>query len=164
MPIFVDRFLPLVPFLGEEQQELKEFLVEFRRILQDTFIEELKRFQYVGHVDRGDPSAVDFAVGSLTTDGGWYDLDLSSIVPANAVAVDLLVEIQDDAVNSGLQLRKNGNSNAINVAIARTQVVNVSNYLNTTIPCDSSRVIEYSASNLTWTTINITVRGWWLHG
>jgi hypothetical protein len=113
-------------------------------------------------VDRGDPTAVDYAVGALTTDGNWNDLDLSSIVPAGAVAVKLLATIQDDAVGNKVDFRENGNSNAYNLESPKTIVAGTDHTYSLTVFCDSSRVIEYRASNTTWTKINLTVQGWWI--
>ena len=115
-----------------------------------------QRFQ-----NRGDPSSVDFAVGDLLTDGNWNDLNLSSIVSAGARAVLLKVAVQDNAVGSAIQFRRNGNSNIIAGGDVDTQVTNVLIRQMLTIPCDTNRVIEYLTSNLTFTTINITVIGWW---
>jgi hypothetical protein len=113
-------------------------------------------------VDRGDPTAVDYAVGALTTDGNWNDLDLSSIVPAGAVAVKLLATIQDDAVGNKVDFRENGNSNAYNLESPKTIVAGTDHTYSLTVFCDSSRVIEYRASNTTWTKINLTVQGWYI--
>lgn len=110
--------------------------------------------------DRGDPASVDVAVGSLTTDGSWHDLDLSSIVPAGASFVVLYVELKDDAASSSILFRKNGNSNAMNVGAITTQVANILTRGDIIVACDSNRVIEYLTSNLTFDTINITVKGW----
>lgn len=114
-----------------------------------------------GYHDRGDPASVDFQVGDLVTDGTWRDLDLSSIVPVGATAVSLKVALQDDAVNSAVLFRKNGNSNIFTSPAIDTQVANVTIRSNLIVSCDTNRIIEYNASNLTFTTINITVLGWW---
>lgn len=114
------------------------------------------------YVDRGDPAARDYAIGDFTADGTWRDLDLSSIVPAGAVAVALSVIIQDDAVNSTFQFRKNGNSNTAVAAVARTLIANVIQYQDLFVACDANRVIEYSATNLAWINLDVTVKGWWI--
>jgi hypothetical protein len=114
-----------------------------------------------GFVDRGDPSAADFTQASLTTDATWRDLDLSAIVPDGAKAVCLYVNVVDDTVNY-VGFRKNGNSNANNISIVRAQVANVAVAGILTVELSSARVIEYIASNVTFTTIAITVKGWWL--
>lgn len=115
-----------------------------------------------GFVNRGDPAAQDKAVGDFTTDGNWYDLDLSSIVPAGVKAILLRISILDNLVNQVLFLRKNGNSNSINSMQLRTQVANQRIHNSeAVITPDTNRVIEYWASNTVWTEINLTVAGWW---
>lgn len=114
-------------------------------------------------VDRGDPASSDFEVGDLTTDDTWRDLDLSSIVESNAVVVLLYLKVQDnDATGSYIFFRKNGNSNPHAISGVRVQTAGIGNDNTCTVACDSSQVIEYLAANVTWTTIRITVLGWWL--
>jgi hypothetical protein len=113
-------------------------------------------------VDRGDPSAHDFAVGDLTTDGSWHDLDLSGIVPAGAKAVLLGVQVIDDTVNVGIGFRRHGNSYGINAGYFMEIVANGNLRGTLIVPCDSNRVIEYLANNNIFSTINITVMGWFI--
>ena len=113
------------------------------------------------YVDRGDPAAWDWIDANLTTDGNWNDLDLSSIVPVGAKTVLLRVRIIDDATDKAIQMRENGNSNGYNVAALVTLVANLSIEGNFIVGCDADRVIEYNASNTSWTNIDICVRGWW---
>ncbi len=115
-----------------------------------------------GYVDRGDPVAQDFDDADLTTDGAWHDLDLSSIVPNGAIAVALRLSVKDGAVDSRVRFRKNGNSNTANVAQIRTQVIDLFINADLKVGCDSNRVIEYWASSLAFTNIDITVKGWWI--
>ena len=130
----------------------------------DAMIANKKYVDDHGHyVDRGDPATSDFEVGDFTTDAAYHDMDLSSIVPAGAVAVLLMIKLQDeDAAGSWLFFRKNGNTNSSAVAALRTQAVNISNDNTAIVSCDSNRVIEYMAANVTWSVIRITVMGWWL--
>ena len=111
--------------------------------------------------DRGDPSAYDYTLANLTTDGAWHDLDLSSIVPAGATAVNLSIWIKDDLINKGLLFRKNGNTNPYAREELRTQTANIHNTGCVIVVCDANRKIEYAATNVIWTEINITVTGWW---
>lgn len=111
--------------------------------------------------DRGDPAANDYAVADLTTDGAWHDLDLSSIVPAGAKAVLLYVQILDNAASSLIVFRKNGIANSANAGVVSMQVANITNRADIIVACDTNRVIEYLATNTTWTSIGICVRGWW---
>lgn len=117
-------------------------------------------------VDRGDPSAVDFDLTYLqtsprATDGNWYDLDLSSIVPAGANFVFVRTALVDnDASRGTLMLRKNGNSNTINSFRAATQDQGDSFQGFGMVACDANRVIEFNATNITWSTLNIIIIGW----
>lgn len=118
----------------------------------------------VGHryVDRGDPSAADFLNTDLTTDGAWHDLDLSSIVPAGAVSVHLRVDVKDDAAYNYIQFRKSDNSNLLNMQICMEMIANLSFFYGIIVSCNSDRFVEYYASNTTFTSINIVIRGWFI--
>ncbi len=116
---------------------------------------------YASFRDRGDPAAADYTLTDFTTDGTWRDLDLSGIVPAGAKAVLLYIRIKDDLTDRVFGLRKNGNSNAFNTYALNTQVANLSVYDEATVACDSNRIIEYNFTNTTWTSVDVTVRGWW---
>jgi len=69
--------------------------------------------------------------------------------------------VQDDAAGNTFGLRKNGNSNNENATYVTTQVANVIMRGEAIVACDSNRIVEYYASNTTWTAIGLTVRGWW---
>ena len=116
------------------------------------------------YVDRGDPASPDWEVGDLTTDGTWRDLDCSSIVSSDAIAILFNMYIKDDATNSYIQLRKNGNSNDNAVNTLRTQVANQGIDALFCIPCDSNQVVEYRSTNTTFTSIQITILGWFTAG
>lgn len=116
----------------------------------------------IQYIDRGDPASVDKAVGDFTTDETWNDLDLSAIVPAGAIAILFNIQVKDDAADSSMLFRENGNSNAYNVASVRTQVANVISDADLIVSCDAGRVIEYYGSNLAFVSIDLTVRGWFI--
>lgn len=116
----------------------------------------------VNYVNRGDPAAYDFEEGVLITDGLWHDLDLSSIVPAGAVAVHLLIVAFDNLVNSLLFFRKNTNTYNHNAIALYISVANTFISVGDFVPCDTNRVIEYLATNTTWGGIGITVKGWFI--
>jgi hypothetical protein len=111
--------------------------------------------------DRGDPAAVDFDLTDLTTDGDWYDLDLSSIVDEDAKAVSLYVYMLDDAHTSYIRFRKNGNSNDFNHAQVRSQVGGIYTNADLIVALDDDQVIEYKTTITTFDAIAITVKGWW---
>ena len=109
--------------------------------------------------DRGDPSTYDFIKTDFTTDGNWHDLDLSSIIPEETVLVHVRVRLSSSFL-AGLQFRKKGNSNTINVAVMKIQVAGVYYYEDFLVACDNDRKIQYLASNLAWTALDFSVRGW----
>lgn len=112
-------------------------------------------------VDRGDASGYDLINTSMTLDGSWHDWDMSSVVPAGAKAVLLYMSFQDDAVGSDLAFQENGNVNGYNLDWREVLVANVTHRHTCVVACDANRVIEYKATNTTWTNISITIRGWW---
>lgn len=113
------------------------------------------------YVDRGDPAVADNATGEFTKDDAWHNYDLSSIVPAGAKTILIRVLAATTAAGHQFALRKEGNSNAINMAQVRTQVANVVISQDLIVSCDANRVLEYFATNATWSTLNVTVAGWW---
>lgn len=112
-------------------------------------------------VDRGDPASSDFSKGDLTTDNSWHDLDLSAIVAKGAASVLLQVRVEGPDANKRIGFRKNGNANNWNAGFARIIQTAYREDYDLVIPCDANRVIEYRAHNIVWTTIEITVKGWW---
>lgn len=114
---------------------------------------------YVNYVDRGDPSAVDFATAAFTCDNTWRDLDLSSVVPAGAKAVLLRVAVTDATVTTYFRVRKNGNTNALANPTIRVQVADVTIEGEFLVACDTNRVIEYLGS-AAFDDIAIVILGW----
>ena len=115
-----------------------------------------------GYNDRGDPAAFDFDETDLTLDGAWHDLDLSSIVPVGAKAVEFHMELNESHKGDGLRFRKNGNSNVINhseiVAPVAASVV----HQDMVVGCDSNRVIEYILIGASIDGVDIVVKGWFI--
>jgi len=113
------------------------------------------------YVDRGDPSSWDFTVANFTTDGNWHDLDLSSIVPGGTKLVHMRIRLCTPSL-AGINFRKKGNTNAVNIATMKTQVASVYYYEDFFVPCDANRIIQYLANDVSWTAIDVTVRGWFI--
>lgn len=111
-------------------------------------------------IDRGDPSVWDWTLGNFITDGAGHDLDCSSIVPAGARFIIFRVDIQDDAVGSFFVMWKKGHTGNFNAAIKRTAVANEWMDCHFRVACDDNRIVEYKATNTTWSGINVLVRGW----
>lgn len=112
--------------------------------------------------DRGDPADLDYDKDDLTRDDAWHDLDLSAVVPANSVLVLFRITIQANNIADLFQMRTNGNVNWPNFVNCRLQASNVPVTYDKLVACDTSRIIEYKASNFGWAFINITIAGWWL--
>ena len=114
----------------------------------------------VGNHDRGDPTTDDWDQTSLTTDGSWHDLDCSSIVPAGASIIHFVGWMEDNIAAAHFNMRKNGNSNAVNMSWAYTAVANGRVGFDFWVSCSEARVVEYRFYNTTWTFIRLTVAGW----
>lgn len=108
------------------------------------------------HPRTDDPSSYD---KTSFTQEAWTDWDLSSIVPAGAVAVLLRVHIDDASSAHYVKFRKNGNSNTVDVATVRTAGTAWHDE-DVIVACDTNRVIEYFLESGT-DTCNVVVRGWW---
>lgn len=141
-------------------QNLEEALAAFLELHAHLFRISERLNNSGAFVDRGDPSEWDWQLADLTTDYNWRDLDCSLVVPPDAVAVALYVYVKDDAADSVVYFRKKGNSNVLNSPRVRTQVADIPVDGFLTVPCDSNRIIEYRATNLTFTSINILITGW----
>jgi len=111
-------------------------------------------------VDRGDPAAVDKVKADFITDNTWRDLDLSAIVPAGAKAILIRIHLYGTTATAFCSLRKNGNTNAINVSTTYLYATPGRTKDDVWVIPDSNRLIEYCISNITWTTIELTVGGW----
>lgn len=111
------------------------------------------------YVDRGDPSTYDFTKEDFITDLQWHDLDLSNIIPKGAKLVHMRVRLASFSL-AGLQFRKRGNFNLINTSTMKIQVANIYYYEDFFISCDLNRKIQYLASDVLWTNLDMTIRGW----
>ena len=113
------------------------------------------------YVDRGDPAVVDYDQTKLTIDDAWHDLDLSGIITDDdAVLVHILAIIKDDVTGSVLNMRKNGNTNALNISAVRTQAVNVYMDNEFSVSLDDNLVIEYNITT-GMDEVLLIIRGWW---
>lgn len=114
------------------------------------------------YVSRGNPSAWDFQVGVLTTNGNRQDLNLSGIVPAGATAIHMLSIFKDGDIDMYFAFYTKSVTNPFNVLLRRTLVADLDHNLDGIIACDSDRIIQYAGSNTTFTRIDILVRGWFV--
>jgi len=114
------------------------------------------------YCDRGDPSGFDWEVGDLTTDASYHDLDCSSIAPSDAVALIIRCQIKDDAASKYVLFKNKDNTNYYTGGAIWTQVANVIVEDVFIVSCDENQIIQYMASNTTFTSINISIIGWYI--
>ena len=113
-------------------------------------------------VDRGDPATPDFVDTDLTTDGAWHDLDLSGILPAGNITVLLRIVGNIAAGGKTVRLKTKGNTNDANAFLAVSSISGVVFGADATVVVDAAEKLEYKTSNDSFTTLDITVAGWWL--
>lgn len=116
----------------------------------------------LGYFDRGDPASQDFTKTDFTLDLAWHELDLSGIVPVGTKAVSLIVMIRSGTLYKQIQLRKAGNVNAIARGVSVVFGANVTIFQDIVCSVSADRKIEYLCSTEPVTTLNISVKGWWL--
>jgi len=112
-------------------------------------------------VTADDPAAPDFDKDDLTTDDTWNILDLSALIPKHTKLVMIRCEVQSSNFYPVVGMRTKGNTNEINVAKLRVPALNKDYHKTFLIVPDSDRCIEYHSIAATFTTLNLTVGGWW---
>lgn len=113
-------------------------------------------------VDRGDPDTHDFRVEAFTTDNTWRELNLSSIVPKNAVNVLFGCSVYVSEADAIIRFRKKGNT--YNITARNILYPDPNKYVYNTflLSLGSDRIIEYIATDDTWHTIDLNVLAWWI--
>lgn len=104
----------------------------------------------------------DFDLTDFTTDGSAHDTDVSAIVPAGAKAVLFGVAAQDNAADMLFSIYPKGAANLEEGSILRTQVVDVTTYVDWIMRCPTDRIFSHKASSTTWSAIYVVVKGWWI--
>jgi len=112
------------------------------------------------YVDRGDFGAYDFDNTDFTADSQWHDLDLSAIIPANAVVVFFSVYMKNPSQQASIIFRKKGYVNELNIARQYTPDVDESIVGNFFVPVGSDGIIEYKTTNINWAFLHLAIRGW----
>jgi len=113
-------------------------------------------------VPRGDPSAADWVLAVLSTDGAYHTLNVSAIVKCVATAIYVRLGVSADTAGRILTLRKLGNSNQINILRVVTQVAGVTVHVAGIVPITLAGDFEYNATSATWDSITIEVCGWFV--
>ena len=104
----------------------------------------------------------DFVLVDFTTDGTWKvnGLDFNGLIPKGAYAVMILLTLEDNAPNSGLQIRQNS-TNAMNIVCSKTNTANIICTKKEIIAIDSDLLLDYKGDNLAFTSIELTVLGYY---
>ena len=143
----------------ETSDELKEYLRDFQRVVENIAKKSFDTFSTLGiWRDAGDTAALDYDEGDLTLDNTWNDLDISSKIPTGTKAVLIRVQIKDTGVGAQFGLRENGNSNTLNIGYMLSKVAGEFQNNEFWIVPDSNGVIEYVGD--IDTNVQITIRGW----
>lgn len=110
---------------------------------------------------RGDPTEWDKAVGDFTIDSSYHDWDLSSIIGKGTGIVRIRGQLKNGTALGLVKLRKNGNSNELNICSRTLLVVNENNEFDFTVENDANGIIEYNiSSGGAWVTCNMLVVRW----
>lgn len=112
-------------------------------------------------VYRGDNAAWDWETGDFILDGNWHHRNLSAIIPPEAVAVSLKINLRASIANASFSVRKDGSVNAINNLRVWTQAANIKLGGVFTVFPAADRVIEYQGTNAVFDLCNMNVNGWW---
>lgn len=133
----------------------------------DILNEELRRLdKKSGFVDRGDdPTSEDFFDSDLTINGGFHDLDISSIVPPTAKAVLIRVTAANDTVGSYILLKsKHENGHGYNAFVGTILVADEDHTWDAIVPIEIPSQITYKVTlgASTWDYIALHIGGWWL--
>lgn len=134
-------------------EEVNQRLFEISKQLHDP-----PRFVYRGNID-----SVDFTESTLTADGAWHTLDLSSIITDdNPFLVVVNLHIHDNASGETLEVRPYGYDGTYNRLQVHTQVTTLENDGEGVLPIDYRKRIDYKITNATIDHIEIVIRGWWV--
>lgn len=114
------------------------------------------------YIDRGESVGVDFTIGDWVKDGLWHDKDFSGIVPANAVAMSVIIVVATNVADGWLRLKRGGSDANSNISECRAIVANLQTVGDYIVAVPANRIIQYSAANLTYFALTLTVKGWWL--
>lgn len=114
-----------------------------------------------GFVDRGDPVAVDRALGDFIIDGGWHKWDLSAIVPAGAQGVALGVAFLPLFVSRTIEFRRNGNANTANRVYLASAVAGPLVGVDAICSIDENRLIEYRITPASFALVTVVIKNWW---
>jgi len=113
-------------------------------------------------VDRGDTATPDLETGDFVADSAWHDLNLSGIVPSNAILMYCRLILNSVNLGDRLLLRKKGYTSEYNMSDIRIVVPNIYTIAYPIISLNENGIAEYKRLNPEFNFIEMTVRGWWI--
>lgn len=115
-----------------------------------------------GHrfVDRGNPSTWDWNDEDITFDDDYHILDLSDVVPPNAVAVIMQISCKSDISDNYISMRHPSHTNDLNIACVRTKEANTVTAIQVIVYLGGTPEIEIAASAGNWVYIRCAIMGW----
>ena len=118
----------------------------------------------VRYVHRVPPTAVDFTKNSFIWDAVCRELDLSSIVPANAKLVHISVEFKSTDDGNYIGFTSTDDSEMWVIKKTRTQVANIAVSSNFNVALSTPQTISYFAKLYSGEVSNLEVMilGWWI--
>lgn len=115
------------------------------------------------HRYRAPAAGYDFMIGDFTVDQAWHNLDLGGIVPNNASGIFFHIIGKSNAITptSIFDMKPVDDDSTEAYCKNRPQVANVSFTIFPVVGCTNTRVMQYRFRNNSFTTLNVTVKGWW---
>lgn len=113
-------------------------------------------------VNYDDPAAVHFDKDDLTTDDTWNVLSLAAHIPVRTKLVMIRCEAESSQYYPIISVRTCGNTNEPNADRLRVPALNKDYHKTFFVVPDADRQIEYKSIAATFTTLNLTVAGWWV--
>lgn len=116
------------------------------------------------YVWRGNQNDVDWDTGNITVDNQWRTIDMSSIVPADAVAVLLFTRCKNDSVGLGAswQYRRHEATHFQYTCVLRPQIAGIWIGGLFTVALVDTREVDYRFNGFDNGDVKIVVRGWWV--
>jgi hypothetical protein len=102
----------------------------------------------------------DFILTDFITDNQWHALELSSILPTQAKLAHIFSVINDDAT-SFIAIQAYDEQDEYNRFANRISVADIPSYAEGILDVSNSKRLRYRASNTTFTTIGLKIRGYW---
>lgn len=114
------------------------------------------------YIDRGDHGPIDWDITSMIVDGADHDLDMSSIIPAGATAVNLHLVGASTTITDIFLLRPKSHPRVFGSCTIRPQIAGHDFGERRVVGVDPDRIMTYKFTGVGWTNLKINVKGWWL--